>query len=74
MPTVILTSLDDPFAPGGDVLGCPLSPAVHLHAEPTGGHMGYLSRNLPGQPLAGLRAGALPAGIEKPARLGIVHE
>ena len=48
VPTVILTSLDDPFAPGGDVLRCPLSPAVHLHAEPTGGHMGYLSRNLPG--------------------------
>ena len=46
VPTVILTALDDPFAPGGDILGCGLSPAVHLHAEPFGGHMGYLSRNL----------------------------
>jgi len=48
VPTVILTSLDDPFAPGGDVLGCALAPAVHVHAEATGGHMGYLSRNVPG--------------------------
>ena len=48
VPTVILTTLDDPFAPGGDILGCALSPAIHLHAEATGGHMGYLSRNVPG--------------------------
>ena len=48
VPTVILTSMDDPFAPAGDILRCPLAPAVHLHAEPAGGHMGYLSRNLPG--------------------------
>jgi predicted alpha/beta-fold hydrolase len=48
VPTVILTSLDDPFAPGGDVLQCALAPAVQLHAEPFGGHMGYLSRNLAG--------------------------
>jgi len=47
VPTVILTALDDPFAPGGDVLKCALAPAVHLHVEPHGGHMGYLSRNLP---------------------------
>ena len=48
VPTVILTSRDDPFAPGGDLLNLPLSPEVHLHLENTGGHMGYLSRNLPG--------------------------
>jgi predicted alpha/beta-fold hydrolase len=48
VPTVILTSMDDPFAPGGDVVGRALAPAVHVHAEPFGGHMGYLSRNLPG--------------------------
>jgi len=48
VPTVILTALDDPFAPGGDVGACTLSAAVHLHAEPFGGHMGYLSRNLKG--------------------------
>jgi predicted alpha/beta-fold hydrolase len=47
VPTVLITSLDDPFAPGGDVLRCPLSPAVHLHVEAIGGHMGYVSRNLP---------------------------
>ncbi|MDR3669615.1 MAG: alpha/beta fold hydrolase [Holophaga sp.] len=48
VPSVILTSLDDPFAPGGDLLKYTLAPAVHLHAEPFGGHMGYLSRNLAG--------------------------
>jgi hypothetical protein len=48
VPTVILSSLDDPFAPGGDLLGCRIAPAVHLHLEAKGGHMGYLSRNLPG--------------------------
>jgi predicted alpha/beta-fold hydrolase len=48
VPTVILTALDDPFASGGDVLKCALSPALHLHAEPCGGHMGFLSRNLAG--------------------------
>jgi len=47
VPTVILTALDDPFAPGADVLKFPRSPAVHLHLEATGGHMGYISRNLP---------------------------
>jgi len=48
VPTVILTALDDPFAPGGDILGCAPGAAVHLHAEPFGGHMGYLSHNLEG--------------------------
>ena len=48
VPTVILTSRDDPFAPAGDILASALSPAVHLHVESTGGHMGYLSRNLKG--------------------------
>jgi len=47
VPTVILTAMDDPFAPGSDVLACALPPAVHLHAEATGGHMGYVSRDLP---------------------------
>lgn len=40
-PTVLLSSLDDPFAPATD-LG-PVSPAVHLHVERHGGHMGYLA-------------------------------
>lgn len=39
VPTVILTSEDDPFAPASD-LG-PVSPAVKLHVERYGGHMGY---------------------------------
>jgi len=47
VPTVILSALDDPFAPAGDILQQELAPAVHLHAEATGGHMGYVARNLP---------------------------
>jgi predicted alpha/beta-fold hydrolase len=48
VPTVVLTSRDDPFAPGTDLQGVALSPAIHLHLEPTGGHMGYLGRRVPG--------------------------
>ncbi len=40
IPTVVIASADDPFAPASD-LG-PVSDAVHLHVEPHGGHMGYL--------------------------------
>ena len=47
VPTVLLTSLDDPFAPAGDLEGAELSPAVHLHVEATGGHMGYVGRGVP---------------------------
>jgi predicted alpha/beta-fold hydrolase len=47
VPTVILSSADDPFAPASDILARPRSGAVHLHVEATGGHMGYVTRNLP---------------------------
>jgi predicted alpha/beta-fold hydrolase len=47
-PTVILTSRDDPFASADDLQGMALSPAIHLHVETTGGHMGYLGRGVPG--------------------------
>jgi hypothetical protein len=45
-PTVILSSRDDPFAPAADLLKQPMAPAIHLHVERHGGHMGYVSRNL----------------------------
>ncbi|BDU75947.1 YheT family hydrolase [Mesoterricola sediminis] len=48
IPMVILTSEDDPFAPGSDVAAFPRSGSVHLHLERTGGHMGYIARNIPG--------------------------
>lgn len=47
VPTVIITSMDDPLAPASDLQAFPLSPSVQLHVEPFGGHMGYISGNLP---------------------------
>jgi len=46
VPTVIITSRDDPFAPAEALLGHAAAPSVHLHVERSGGHMGYVSRNL----------------------------
>jgi predicted alpha/beta-fold hydrolase len=48
IPTVILMAKDDPFIPWRHAAEAGPSPAVHLHIEPRGGHMGYLSRDLPG--------------------------
>jgi predicted alpha/beta-fold hydrolase len=48
IPTILLTSADDPFAPGTDLAGLPLAPAIHLHLEATGGHMGYLGHRVSG--------------------------
>ncbi|WP_243383241.1 YheT family hydrolase [Geothrix alkalitolerans] len=48
VPTVVLMAKDDPFIPWEHAAGANPSPAVHLHLEAHGGHMGYLSRDLPG--------------------------
>lgn len=48
VPTVILMAKDDPFIPWRDAVAARPSAAVHLHLEARGGHMGYLSRDLPG--------------------------
>ena len=48
VPTVILMAKDDPFIPWHHAAEAHPSPAVHLHLEAQGGHMGYLSRDLPG--------------------------
>ncbi len=48
VPTVLLTSEDDPFVPSRDLEGAEVSPHVHLHIEPKGGHMGYVGRGAPG--------------------------
>jgi len=45
VPTVLITSADDPFAPASD-LG-PVSNSVQLHVQAHGGHMGYLSEAPP---------------------------
>jgi hypothetical protein len=47
LPTVLLMAKDDPFIPWQAAAEANLPPAVHLHLEPHGGHMGYLSRDLP---------------------------
>ncbi|HEX9081224.1 MAG TPA: hypothetical protein VF768_03040, partial [Holophagaceae bacterium] len=47
IPTVLLQSKDDPFIPWQTHLQAEASPSVHLHLETHGGHMGYLSRDLP---------------------------
>ncbi len=47
VPTVVLSSEDDPFAPAADLRRSGRSPQVHLHVEPRGGHMGYLSLGYP---------------------------
>lgn len=46
VPTVMLTAEDDPFIDAGDYVRSQLSPAIHLHIERHGGHMGYLSQDL----------------------------
>jgi predicted alpha/beta-fold hydrolase len=43
-PTVILTSADDPFVDPAVYRDQPLSEAVFLHVEASGGHVGYLAR------------------------------
>ncbi len=48
VPTVILMAKDDPFIPWRHAVDSSPSDQVHLHIEPHGGHMGYLSRDLPG--------------------------
>ncbi len=48
VPTVLLMAKDDPFIPWRHAIEANPSPSVHLHIEPHGGHMGYLSRDLPG--------------------------
>ncbi len=46
-PSVILTAADDPFV-APDVFDAALrNPAILLHVEPSGGHVGYVARNVP---------------------------
>ncbi len=44
VPTVVLTSKDDPMVLYRDYLASPMSSQIHFHLEPHGGHMGYLTR------------------------------
>lgn len=42
-PSVILTAGDDPFVDARAFQNAPLPAAVHLHVEPSGGHIGYVA-------------------------------
>lgn len=42
IPTVLLTSRDDPMVPVSGYLRTEHSPCIHFHLEDKGGHMGYL--------------------------------
>lgn len=43
-PSVILTAADDPFVDATTLAAAPRSPAVSLHVERHGGHVGYVTR------------------------------
>jgi uncharacterized protein len=44
IPTLLITSEDDPFVPVETYRRARLSPSMHLHVEKHGGHMGYISK------------------------------
>lgn len=44
-PTILLTAKDDPFIPFEHYQSAMLSKHIYLHAENSGGHMGYLARD-----------------------------
>ena len=44
VPTILLTAADDPIVPVAPYLAAKLSPAVQMHIEPTGGHLGYITK------------------------------
>ena len=47
LPTVVLTAADDPFVDATRLEAAPRAASVHLHVEPTGGHVGYLEARSP---------------------------
>lgn len=53
-PVVILSSGDDPFIDPKDLTSRSHGPRMHCHIEPTGGHLGYLSK--------GIERAAVPEG------------
>lgn len=41
IPTIVMTAADDPFVKVIDYQQLKPNPRIHMHIEPTGGHMGY---------------------------------
>ncbi len=44
VPTLLLSSRNDPLVPIDTLEGLPLPESVHLHIAPSGGHLGYIGR------------------------------
>ncbi|MEL6712900.1 MAG: alpha/beta fold hydrolase [Planctomycetota bacterium] len=75
VPSVVLSSADDPFVPASTIAAAveraraarhDASPPLHLHLESTGGHLGYLARGAERRWLAG----ALGWYVEELVRAG----
>ncbi|MEM9382080.1 MAG: alpha/beta fold hydrolase [Planctomycetota bacterium] len=59
VPTVVLTSADDPFIHPSDIEDAARDSSVFVHVEETGGHLGYIGSN----PGPSSRAGTGPASV-----------
>lgn len=47
VPTVMITSKDDPFVDWEEYVDAKISSSIHFHLENYGGHLGYISRKTP---------------------------
>lgn len=47
VPAVVLSAADDPFIPPGMIADAAAGSGIHVHLEPVGGHLGYLSAAAP---------------------------
>ena len=45
LPSAIISAADDPFVDPIVYRNIPMSPVIHMHMEPCGGHIGYLGQN-----------------------------
>jgi predicted alpha/beta-fold hydrolase len=45
VPTLIIAAADDPMIPVSSFANLGLSPQIHLHLSPSGGHLGFIGRN-----------------------------
>lgn len=74
VPAVVLSAADDPFISAEDMTSATPGPRMLVHVEPTGGHLGYLSRAAPpipgGTPRRWLGGALLHHAVELRRALG----